>query len=103
VRDLYSANVSDLQGSGFALCRVPEIASKFLEYCNRDQQQCELIAVYSARLASMKGTIRIANVLSSIKDGSLSKLEAAPFSLMEYLQSRINFQLGSKNSMTMDC
>jgi hypothetical protein len=62
VRDLYSANVSDLQGSGFALCRVPEIASKFLEYCNRDQQQCELIAVYSARLASMKGTIRIANV-----------------------------------------
>jgi len=62
VRDLYSDNVSDLQGSGFALCRVPEIASKFLEYCNRDQQQCELIAVYSPRLASMKGTIKIANV-----------------------------------------
>jgi hypothetical protein len=62
VRDLYSANVSDLQGSGFALCRVPEIASKLLEYCNRDRQQGELIAVYSPRLASMKGTIRIASV-----------------------------------------
>jgi hypothetical protein len=62
LRDLYLANVSDPQGSGFALCRVLEIAGKFLEYCNRDQQNCELIAVYSPRLASMKGTIQIANV-----------------------------------------
>jgi hypothetical protein len=62
IRDLYSVNVSDLQGSGFALCRVPEIAAKLLDYCNRAQRQCELIAVYSPRLASMKGTIRIANV-----------------------------------------
>lgn len=62
VRDLYSANVSDPQGSGFALCRVLGIANTFLEYCNRDQQQCELIAIYSPRLALMKGTIPIANV-----------------------------------------
>lgn len=62
VRDLYSANVSDLQGSGFSFCRVPEIAIELLEYCNRDRQQCELIAVYSLRLASVKGTIQIANV-----------------------------------------
>ncbi len=60
LRNLYSANVSDLQGSGFVFCRVLEIAGRFLEYCNRDQQKCELIAVFSPRLASMKGTIQIA-------------------------------------------
>jgi hypothetical protein len=62
LRDLYSTNVTDLQGSSFALCSVFDVAKTFLEYCNRDQQQCELIAVYSTRLASMKGTIPIANI-----------------------------------------
>jgi len=38
------------------------IANTFLDYCNRDQQQCELIAIYSPRLALMKGTVKIANV-----------------------------------------
>jgi hypothetical protein len=61
LRDLYVANVADLQGSGFGLCRIIGIANTFLEYCNRDQKKCELIAVHSPTLASMHGTIHLPN------------------------------------------
>jgi hypothetical protein len=63
LRDLFLVSVTDLQGSGFGLCRAIEIANGFLEYCNRGQQKCKLIAVYSKTLASMKGTIHIADDL----------------------------------------
>jgi hypothetical protein len=61
--DLYLANVTDLQGSSLALCRELDIAKQFLGYCNRDQRKCELIAVHSPKLASIKGTIDVDDVL----------------------------------------
>jgi hypothetical protein len=63
LRELYLANVNDLQGSGFSFCMVLEIAEKFLKYCNRDEQKCELIAEYSPKLALMKGTVHVADDL----------------------------------------
>jgi hypothetical protein len=59
LRDLYLATVSDPQGTSFALCKSLESAKRFLEHANHDEEKCELIAIYSPRLASMKGTISI--------------------------------------------
>jgi len=63
LRELYRTNVTDLQGSGFSLCKDLGLAIKFLEYCNRETFRCELIAVYSPRLAELKGTIDVADDL----------------------------------------
>jgi hypothetical protein len=62
INDLYLANVTDLQGSGFELCRALDIADRLLEFSNSDRQKCELIALYSPRLAVMKGTMDVDNV-----------------------------------------
>lgn len=74
IRELYFANVNDLQGSGFALCRVLEVANELLEYSNRDRPKRELMAVYSPTLASMKGTI-------AFDDAALEHLGWEPFQI----------------------
>jgi hypothetical protein len=61
LKELYIANVCDSQGSSFALCNRLDIAEQLLQYCNREIQLCELIAVCSARLCSIKGIVAVSD------------------------------------------
>ncbi len=55
LKSLYQTKV--LQGGNIDVCPVLDVAEQFLEYCNRERSKCELIAVYSQTLASMKGIV----------------------------------------------
>jgi hypothetical protein len=74
LRDLFLANISDAQGSGFALCKSIDLGIELLKYSNRGDQNNEIIAAYSPTLSVMKGTFGV--------DGdSLNHLGWEPFQI----------------------